>query len=188
MRIRTLLNLALIALFAVGLRTTEFGDRSIRDLSSAIGDLSTRSGNATYDSQIAKVPSLPDFGEFYRSLVRRPEVQSKLQSVSEDIRSIERIDPASLDRVRHNNLDQAIKRIDSDLTDATDVANSAGTQLLNLHQITQHEDGLAYVAQTVRDNWMMLPFLGALTLVGFLLWCHRPVSCPTATPERPRAR
>ncbi len=125
--------------------------------------------NKLIDDNASSIASIHKFVEQYKPLVRDPEVLAKLQVVSDNLATVDRLNPAFLDQVRAKDLEGAVKSLDSGLAHATDNASSAGADLLDLQQKSSHAAGLEKVAEAARDNWMLLSMLVPILALGILL-------------------
>jgi methyl-accepting chemotaxis protein/methyl-accepting chemotaxis protein-1 (serine sensor receptor) len=117
---------------------------------------------------ITSVGSLHKFADQYRSLAVKPEVLTKLKILTDNLAIIDEKNPAFLDQVRHGELEEAVKSLDSGLADATDKASAQGAELLDLQRQTAHADGEIKIAEAARDNWLMLLMLAPLIVVAFI--------------------
>jgi methyl-accepting chemotaxis protein/methyl-accepting chemotaxis protein-1 (serine sensor receptor) len=121
------------------------------------------------EDNLNSVASIHQFVQRYQPLVRDPEVLAKLQVVSDNLATLDRLNPAFLDQVRAKNLEAAVKSLDAGLAQATDNANSAAADLLDLQQKSAHWKGLEMVAEAARDNWIILSMLVPILALGILL-------------------
>jgi methyl-accepting chemotaxis protein/methyl-accepting chemotaxis protein-1 (serine sensor receptor) len=125
--------------------------------------------NKLIEDNINSIASIHKFVDLYKPLVHHEEVRAKLQVVSENLATIDRLNPAFLDQVRAKDLEGAVKSLDTGLASATDVASAAGAELLDMQQRIVHESGIEMVAEAARDSWMILAMLIPILAVGILL-------------------
>jgi methyl-accepting chemotaxis protein/methyl-accepting chemotaxis protein-1 (serine sensor receptor) len=121
------------------------------------------------DEYIASIASIHEVVERYKPLARDPEVLAKLQVATDNLATVDRLNPAFLEQMRQKNPEAAVKLLDAGLNDATDQASSAGTELNEMQQKSARASGLEDIAEAARDNWMMLLMVAPILALGVLL-------------------
>ncbi len=125
--------------------------------------------NKLIDDNVASLASIHKFVDLYKPLVRDPAVLAKLQVVSDNLATVDRLNGAFLDQVRAKDLESAVKSLDAGLAQATDTASAAGADLLDLQQKFAHASGLESVAEAARANWMIFCMLVPILALGVVL-------------------